>query len=392
MSALQTQVDAAHRLAERHFEHPLISVFIDLDRSSFATAPARATEIGSLLDSIRRQLRELQLDPVDKIALEDDADRLERYLRRDLEVSGVHGIAIYCSQRADLFETVSVTTAVSPDVMVEPLPRLEPLLPEPGPATVCVALVSRREARLFLDERERLVDELDSSDQVRGQHRRGGRSQANYERSVEADVYAHLRRTAESLQRLLRREPFERLLLGGPHELVARFAPMLHADLRAILDPKKLSLDVHDSTVADVEGALAQVRRGWHRAGQDEALQGLLATLNGRPRAAHGLAATLAALDQHQVATLVLAPRLDVPGAICPNCEQLYSQSEDFCPADGTQLGQLPSLRSAMIRAALRQDAKVIVLTDFAEADRPQTLESRPETEAFSGIGALLRY
>lgn len=45
-----------------------------------------------------------------------------------------------------------------------------------------------------------------------------------------------------------------------------------------------------------------------------------------------------------------------------------------------------------MIWAALRQDAKVIVLADFAEADRPQPLESRPETEAFSGIGALLRY
>jgi hypothetical protein len=40
-----TVTTAARQLAERHFDHPLSSAFIDLDPSRFATAGARATEV-----------------------------------------------------------------------------------------------------------------------------------------------------------------------------------------------------------------------------------------------------------------------------------------------------------------------------------------------------------
>jgi peptide chain release factor subunit 1 len=390
VSTLQAQVDFAHRLAGRRFQHLLISAFLDLEPSRFSTAPARSSEITSLLDGLHRQLQALPLDHADRKAVTEDAERLDRYLRLELDASGARGLAILCSGQEDLFEVVRLSAPTTTAVTVSTVPQLEPLLPVPGSETVCVALVNRREARFFLSDPARALSDGEEHDQIRGQSHGGGLSQANYERSVEADVDAHLRTVAERLRQLLAAEPFKRLVLGGPHDLVLRFTPMLHADVRALLDPTELVLDVAESTPTQIEKALADVRRGWCRSAQDAALRTIL---DARPGATHGLAATLAALDQRQVATLVLAPNIDEPGAICATCGLLYSQSEDSCPADGTQLEPLLSLRSAMVRSAVAQDAGVLVLADFDDPEIAEPpLERRPETEAFGGYGALLRY
>jgi peptide subunit release factor 1 (eRF1) len=97
-----------------------------------------------------------------------------------------------------------------------------------------------------------------------------------------------------------------------------------------------------------------------------------------------GIEDTLAALGRRQVGALVLAPRTDARGCECPACGQLYPAGGGRrCSADGSDLRELHSLRSAMIRSALLQDADVIVLEDF---------DDRPEIAAFDGVGALLRY
>lgn len=382
--SVDSQMAVARRLAQRRFEHPLLSASLDLDPTRFATAAARATEINSLVDEARRQLRQGALDHADRAALKGDVERVERYLTRELDASGALGVACYCSKRAQLFEAVALKTPTESAIWLEPLPRLEPLLPALEPALVCVALVSRREARLLMRPRGRTaIDDQSFEDPVHGKHRQGGWSQANYERSIEADVDAHLQRTATRLHQLWQQQRFDRLVLGGPHEVVVRLSAVLHPVLREILDPAELPLEPGPNSAVEVEAALEPLRARWRELAQTEALQNLLATLDGRPGVSANLGATLAALEQRQVDSLVLGLHADPKGAICPTCEQLYRESEHACPADGSRLVPVPSLRSAMIRAAIRQDAKVIVLSD---------LDDRPEVGAFGGVGALLRY
>lgn len=382
---------SVRELAERRFEHPLISAFLDLDPARFATGPARATEINSLLDQAQQQLHAHSLehlDHQDRMALEQDIRRVGSYLTAELEPSGALGVAIYCSSRELLFESIRLPQPVRSDVVIQMIPKLEPLLPAPEPACVCVTLVNRREARFFIPRgaskagEHRHEEQL--HDEVHGQHRQGGWSEANYERSIEADVDAHLRRTAERLYQLWRAEKFDRLVLGGPHEVVTRFTSDLHPDLRSVLDEAELAMDVNTASAPEVDEALLPLRQRWRELAQWEALRRLLSTMDGRDRTAIGVRDTLAALGRRQVASLVLGPRVDEEGAECTQCGQLYvSQNGSRCDADGTELRHLHSLRAGMIRSAVLQDAEVIVLDDY---------DDRPEIAAFSGVGALLRY
>jgi peptide subunit release factor 1 (eRF1) len=118
-------------------------------------------------------------------------------------------------------------------------------------------------------------------------------------------------------------------------------------------------------------------------AAETEALRGLVAKLDGGGGAAVSLAPTLAALAERRVQTLVLAPHWDDSGGRCPSCGLLYAPDTGPCPVDGSELAALTSLRPAVVRAALEQDAEVVRLDD---------LDERAELQAFGGIGALLRY
>jgi peptide chain release factor subunit 1 len=378
------EVTAARQLAERRFEYPLISAFLDLDPTRFATGVARATEINSLLDHAQQQLHARGLEHHDRIALEQDIKRVGDYLTAELQPSGARGVAVYCSGRQSLFEAIELAHPVASEIVIDTTPKLEPLLPAPEPACVCVMLVNRREARFFITRAGAHHFEEHIQDDVRGQHRQGGLSEANYERSIEADVDAHLRHAAERLYELWRTEQFDRLVLAGPHELVTRFAAELHPDLRVVLDEAELALQVKTATAAEIAEALLPLRQRWCELAQWEALQRLLASIDGRNGTSVGVPGTLAALARRQVGTLVLGPRADEQGGECPQCGQLFvSDDGSRCEADGSELRHVHSLRSAMIRSAVLQDAEVIVLDDY---------DDRPEVAAFSGIGAILRY
>ncbi len=86
-----------------------------------------------------------------------------------------------------LFEAIRLQHPVLSEIVIEAIPKLEPLLPALEPACVCVTLVNRRDARFFVPgasakPRERHF-EGQGQTRIHGQHRQGGWSEANYERT-----------------------------------------------------------------------------------------------------------------------------------------------------------------------------------------------------------------
>ena len=100
--------DDLRRLTELRLDRPVVlSLYLDLDPAEFATPPARATAIRSLLDEADRRVRDYdQLSHDDRADLQTSLERARVLLERDLNAEGAHAFALFASEPADLFEAM----------------------------------------------------------------------------------------------------------------------------------------------------------------------------------------------------------------------------------------------------------------------------------------------
>jgi hypothetical protein len=385
---MSTAVATARRMLEHTGEHPVVSVYLDLDPSRFATAPARATQVRSLIDEADRDGRmdKDELSHADRTTLTADLERLEAYLGSDEPpVSGARALAVFCSGQDDLFEALALPVATPARVVIASSPYIEPLVAGPAEGRVAVGLISHRTGRILVGDLAELTESADIADDVHGRHSRGGWSQSNYERSIEADVEHHMRRVAEELHRSWQQDRFAQLALGGTAQDVDQFRSELHNDLRPLLLDGRLDLQVETASVSDVRAALEPLLARARDAATAAALTEFDNRIGAASRAARGIEDTLAALGERRVETLLLAHNFTAQGARCPQCGLLYPEGTATCPADGSATTAVADLREAVVQAAVLQDATVLV---FGEGSNP----APPALQRGGGIAALLRF
>jgi peptide chain release factor subunit 1 len=375
----------ARRLLERRTGHPVISLYLDLDPERFATAPARAAQIRSLIDQAARELEEAGegLSHDERIGLRKDLQRIDDFLTPPTsrpEFQGAHALAVFCSGRDELFEVIKLTRPVPGRVVIGRTPFVEPLVATLREERWLVALVNRRLGRVLGGLVDRLEEDGSFADYVRGQHDQGGWSQARYERSIEKDTDDHLRRVAEAVNQRWRSEGFHRAALGGPVEIVPRLEGFLAAEVRANLAPGRVEVDLSSTTDDEIRRALAKLVLEDDKRLERDALDRLAAGIGSGGRAVGGPKDTLDALNERRVQTLLLEPGFDRRGFRCLSCGLLLLEGEGRCPADGGELEEVEHLREATIEAALAQDADVTIVRHY------------PDLGPLQSIGALLRF
>jgi len=360
----------------------VISLYLDLDPERFATAPARASQVRSLLDEAARGVEhEDSLDHEERVALREDLQRVRSYLlSREPPFQGARGLALFCSSRDDLFEVVQLTRPVQARVVIEATPYVEPLIAAAERRRWLVVLVSRHSARLFAGPVDRVQEEERLEEGFLRQHDQGGFSQARYERSVEKEAEDHLRRVAEIVNRRWRRERFDRIALGGPQEIVPRFEAMLGEDVRGRLAPGRVEVDISSAGEEQIRQAVTKLVEEDEKRREREALDRLAAGIGSGGRATGGPQDTLEALNERRVGTLLLEPGFDGRAVRCTACGMLWLQAGGQCPADGSPLEEIEHLREATVEAALAQDAEVMVVRYY------------PDLGPHQGVGALLRF
>jgi peptide subunit release factor 1 (eRF1) len=361
----------------------VLSVFLNLDPSTFAEPPARASEIRSVVDELRRLARaeSERLEHGAKVALRHDVDRIEEFLA-DFSPKGAHGLVIYACGPADLFEVIRLPRPLPSRAVIDDSPFIEPLAGLIGRDMWFVVLVNRQTGRMFVGGRERL-DELDVIvDEVHGQHRQGGLSQARYQRSVDEDVQDHLRHVAEAAFVHFKRAPFDHVLLGGPTETLADFEPKLHAYLQQRV-AGRIDVDVENTSADDVLAAAAGRIAEFELGREREALDRLREGVSKGARAVGGLEDVLEALNERRVERLLLPEGFQAPGCTCPQCGWVGPLDGGSCPADGTEVECRDSVVESAVELALVQNAEVLMVRDD---DHVRELQS------FGDIGALLRF
>jgi peptide chain release factor subunit 1 len=356
----------------------VLSLFMNLDPSQFGTAPARSSQVRSLLDRAALLVREDKgLSHGEREALKADLSRVERLLEGDLDAKGAHGLAVYSSSAANLFEVLRLGTPVDYDVVISDMPCIEPLTRMALSETWCVLLANRRVARLFCGTPPMLEEIALVEDDVHGQHDQGGWSQARYQRGIEKEVADHLRHTAETaFERLKDRLPTG-LIVGGPQELIGDLEATLHPYLADRL-AGRIDVDVENSNGDQVLAAAMPHIQAAVRAREDDALARMIQGFS-TGGAVGGLPDVLLVLQERRVETLLVDRGFREPGRVCPTCGLLATEG-DTCPIDGSAMEPVADVVEAAVARAVTQSAQVLVLDD------------RPELGPHRHIAAVLRF
>jgi len=376
MQATAPDRDQLRSLAELRLDRPVVlSLYLNLDPSQFATPPARKTAVRSLVDEAERRLREGNgLSHDDKKALQASLQRAASFLENDLPSDGAHGVALFASESTDLFEAMKLPRSVPNRVAIGRSPLVGPLARLARRERWCVALVNRRNARILRGSPDGLREVEQIHDDVSGLHDQGGWSQARYQRGIEKEKDDHLRDTGEALMRHFKRQPFEKLIVGGPREVVTDFEQKLHHYLRDRL-AGRIEVDVERSNADQVLDAARPLIEKLEHSREREALEKL------GERGACGLDDVLPPLNERRVELLILDEQFGgVTGVQCLVCGWLGLEGET-CPADGSPLVQLDDLTEAMIELSVQQSADLLAVH-----------YERSTLETHGGAAALLRF
>jgi peptide chain release factor subunit 1 len=382
--ATDITTDRLRELAEtRSVQGKVLSVFINLDPREFATPPARATEISSVLDEAGRTIRDhTALTHDERMALTEDVERVRDRLRNSngVDTEGARGLAVFASRPAGLFEILKLPRPVQHKVAIADHPCVEPLAQIGAGELWWLLLVDRRRARLLAGTVDGLVELWRVDDEVHGQHDQGGWSQARYQRSVEKEADDHLRAVDAEVQRRLRGSRIAGLLLGGSKENVAHFEQLARSDVRRCLQGR-FDVDVWNTTADEVLTAARPVLDELTARRDEELLAKIDEGLGKGGRAAAGLNDVLVAVHERRVDTLVVQEGFTAKGTRCPQCGWLGVSAGGQCPADGTMTEIVDNVVDIAVARAFGQDAGVryLPVTDV-------------DIEQKGSIAALLRF
>ena len=355
-----------------------ISFYLNLEPTEFATPPARASAIRSLLDEGEKKLKEAEAGKANR-ALRADFERAREFFNGDLPADGAQGLAVFCSGENELFEVIRLPRPVQSEVVLSDSPFIEPLV-DLVSGTWCILLCNRRTARIFRGSSDTIEEVAGiTSEDVLSQADAGGWSQARYERGQDEEAHRHLKRVGELLHRRFRRATFDHLLIGSPEELASEVEKTLHPDIRKRV-VGRVSVDVENTSVDEVMAAARPLLEQYEKQAERDALDRLKQGVGAGGRGVAGLDDVLGVLNERRVETLLLEERFQMPGRKCPKCGSVFAENVTECPADGTATEICEDVVEEAVELAVAQSADVVIA------------RHHDDLEQMGGIGAVLRF
>lgn len=365
------------KLSETDSQGKVLSVYVDLDPTEFATPPARESQVKSLTNEAEALVEELDQDT--KKPLREDVRLVRDFLLGDFDwTSEARGVAIFASTENGIFDVVKLPEPVPMGVFVDDKPHVLPLRDLVEQAKWCVLLVDRQAARIFIGSPVALKEYDEVEDEVRGQHQKGGWSQRRYERSIEEEVEDHLKNVSDRLLRLHKSMNFDHIVVGASEELWPRIADRLHSYVSENT-VGRIDADVQMATAEELQEQLKSIAAQQEAEREKELIGRLKEGLANKSRAVAGFEPVMQALNEARVETLLLAEGFNASGVWCPSCGYLGA-NDSTCPVDGEGTEMLDSILGRLVE---RTDE----LSGFTVTVRnPRALDGA------GGIAAILRF
>jgi peptide chain release factor subunit 1 len=352
---------------------PITSCYLDVDGRRLARQKDLEHEVDLLLRAARGRSDS-------ETSVVRDLERIERYVHNDLDRSRVRGVAIFACSADDLWRVVELSVPVRTRVVINHVPavgQLESVLQEHEPIGVLMA--DRQRARMFvfalgeLVERSELFEQVPRETDTRGTRDRGG----DHPEAVTAHTQQHLRNAAQVAFTVWGQHPFAHLAIAAPDDLAGQLEADLHPYLRERLCGR-IAVPV-TANHGEVLAAAEQLESQMERAKEAKVVDRLRAAVAAGRKGVAGLGATVEALGDHRVDTLVVSHGFTAPGWRCERCDRLAAMGRR-CKQCGGDMVEVGDLVEDALEEALAQSCRVEICVGNADLD------------VMGRAGALLRY
>jgi peptide chain release factor subunit 1 len=230
------------RLAEYEAsDHPFVSVYLDARPDQVGREKFHAFVRGEL----KARATTYPAHAPERASIEADAERILSWLEREARPQS-NGIAIFACSAAGFFEAVQFEAPVEEsEVYIGRGPHLYPLAALADRYRRHAAVVlDTHAARVFVFALADVVAESTLETETLPRSQAGGWSQARYQRHVEEFQRHHAREVVQALERLVREDHVERIVMAAndvarslvraelPSELAARVVEVDELDVR----------------------------------------------------------------------------------------------------------------------------------------------------------------
>jgi peptide subunit release factor 1 (eRF1) len=351
---------------------PVTSCYLDVDGHH----TARQHELVHTVEVLIKQaLAKFGAEP----SVAADLERVFDLVQGGLDRSRTRGLAVFSCTAHDLWRVVELPVSVRNQITVNHSPavrQLEQVLDQYE--RFGLLLADKQRARVLVYElgelvhSEDLVDPLPRAEDDDHSYRR-----ERADHHLSALVHQHLRRAADAAFELYKAKGFERLILGGPDEIVHDLEALLHPYLKERLEARcQVPVGASDD---EVRAAALAVEATVERRKEAEVVERLREAVGTGRRGAAGLDLTLRALVDRRVETLVVSAGYASPGWRCGGCGWIGRVGRS-CPACATAMAPVDDVVEEAVEEALAQSCGV----EFCEGNA--------DLDVLGRIGALLRY
>jgi len=288
-----------------------------------------------------------------------------------------HGIVIFASYANKFFRAYNVSIPVENLLVVDSSPYIRPIVELMDRyESYGLILINSHKAKIYVVYAGEVEYEKDISKTIMGRHKKGGWSQARFQRIRKGAISQFINEAVEDAEKFFSKEKIDKTIISGPGEAKIWFKERLPSYLRdkviGVIDEN--FYEVESKIISDAEDMVEKDEEKE----REELVETLKADILRNELAVYGIEETMDVVKNGQVSMLLVAEGLKIAGWKCERCQVAAIGTKEKCPYCGHDTTGVDIVEE-IVELAEKSDSRIEFFDDKMLRD-------------IGGIAALLRY
>jgi len=293
-------------------------------------------------------------------------------IKNDIKKIDYKNIAVFASKKHEFLKHIILDVKIENLLIVDSSPYIRPLariIDEWESFTL--VLINSNSSKIYSISAGSVDDIKKLSADIMNKHKKGGCSQARFNRLRKGSIDNFLSDVVEALQKRVEKQ----IVIAGPGITKKKFFDILPKNLSdKVVDMIDIDIDDENQLIKESLNLISEKEKNKSR----QAIQQLKQEILKDGLAVYGIQETLKAVKNGQVELLIIEKDTKLKGWICENCQVVRLGFKKICPYCGKKTSKVDVLEE-ILEFAERTDAEI----EFTDDE---------EIKDLGHIGGILRF